>query len=247
MYKCKLQIEAKDRKLSNEDGINLKDLNDLLSKLVKCLGNKATLITLVDIENSSYTPTLETSGEDVVDRFNEIHEAVSDTDFKHLPKDEKDYASALNRVLFERGLYITASNTRDEKSIKLKGIGKKNTKNYYFNINTITGQIQALYGKVELNPHVFVRTGNGFEYSIYVTPEQELKLSPFYKNTNIRFRIRSRIDVNTGDNLQANLIDFTPLSDKSFYSTIQDVKNEYGDIFKNIEDSAKLLQNLRND
>ncbi|QEM07445.1 hypothetical protein DIU31_029555 [Mucilaginibacter rubeus] len=245
MYRCKLQIEGNNRKLSNEDGINIKDLTELLSKLIRCLGDKAATFTLIDIENSSYSPTLDTDDEVGVDKFNEIHEAVGDNNFKRLPKYEKDYAIALNKLLFEKGLHITVSNTRDERKIKLSSLTKKEDKNYYYSITSITGQVQALYGKVEANPHVFVRTSNGFEYSIYVTREQELQLSKFYKNANIRFRIRSRIEIANGEATQSNLLDFTLLNDK-FYNTVQNVKKEYGDIFDHIEDSAQLLQNLRN-
>lgn len=246
MYKCKLQIEATDRKLSNEDGINLKDLSELLSKLIKCLGNKASLFTLVDIENSSYTPTFETDVEAAVDEFNLIHESVNDINPQQLPKDQREYASALKRILFERGLYITASNSKDERSVRLIELSKHKKKGYYVSITSITGKLKAMYGIVEYNPHVFVITPNGYEHRIYVTPKQELELSHYYKNINLKFRIRNKIDLLSGDTIQSNLIDFEPLSDNNLYSTIQNVKSEYGDIFKNIEDSAALLQDLRN-
>jgi hypothetical protein len=246
MYTYKLKIEGNQRKLSNEDGLNLKDLTNLLSKLIKCLGSNAYLFTLSDIENSSYTPTLKTPVEEGIDLLDEIHEAVAKNEIENLSTDYKNYALELNKVLFERGLHITLINSRDEKIIKLSGLTKDSTKGYYYNLTSVTGKVISLYGKVELNPHILVRTGNGFEYSIYVNQDQEIKLGGFYKNTTIRFRIRSKIDGVTGKAIQSNLIDFTPLNSSNFYSAIQNIKSEYGDIFKNIEDSAKLLQNLRN-
>jgi hypothetical protein len=50
----------------------------------------------------------------------------------------------------------------------------------------------------------------------------------------------------SGDTIQSNLLDFEPLSDNNLYTTIENIKKEHGDIFKDVEDSAALLQNLRN-
>lgn len=245
MFTCKLQIEGLYRKLSLEDGLNLKDLTELLSKLSRCLGKSASKFTLTTIENTSYSPVIETDDSEVVDGFNEIHKLISNTEIERLPKEHQDYAIALNKILFKNNLYITTHNSKDESSVKLTSLTKLDSKQYYYIITTIHGKLISLYGKNEKSPYIALKTRTGIDYTIHVTPNQEKEVSSFYKGLSLHLRVRLKKDVKNGNILHADLIDYTIPENISFFQIIENVKREYGDIFKNVSDSAKHLQEIR--
>ncbi len=246
MFTCKLQIEGLYRKLSLEDGLNFKDLTELFQKLSKCLGKEANKFTLTHIENTSYSPLLETDDLEVVNSFNVIHEYISATEVERLSKEQQDYARALNKILFANNLYLTTHNSNDETSFKLTGLTKLDSKQYYFSITTLYGKVVSLYGKNEDRPSIAIITSSGQDYYINVTPEQEKEVSHFYKGLNLRLRVRLKKDIKDGNVLQCNLIDYTIPNDLTFLQSIENVRLEYGDIFKNISDSAKHLNDIRN-
>ncbi len=246
MYKCKLQIEGLYRKLSLEDGINLKDLAELLTKLSKCLGKNSNKFILTDIENTSYSPIIDTDDLEVVEDFNKVHQIISETELERLPKDFQDYAKSLNKILFANNLYITTHNSINERSIKLTALTKLDAKQFYFSITTLNGKIVSLYGRNEDKPAIAVKLASTEDVIINVTADQEKEISNFYKGLNLRLRVRLKKDIKNGNIIGAALIDYTIPNELSFLESIERVKLEYGDIFKNVLDSAKHLNEIRN-
>ncbi|MGZ3767544.1 MAG: hypothetical protein ACXVA2_22970 [Mucilaginibacter sp.] len=228
------------------DGLNLKDLASVLEKLSKCLGKDANKFTLTEIENTSYSPVLETDDTEVVSNFNEIHKAISNTELERLPKDYQDYANTLNKILFVNGLYLTTHNSIDESSTKLTSLTKLESNQFYYSITTLSGKLISLYGKNEAKPSIAIRISNGEEFTIHVTPSQEKEVSEFYKGLNLRLRVRLKKDIKNGNVITASLIDYTIPTDLTFLQSIERVQLQYGEIFQNINDSAKHLNEIRN-
>jgi hypothetical protein len=244
MFECRLKIDGLHRKLSLEDGLNIKDLSEILTNLSKCLSEKSAKFILTKIVESSYMPVIETYDTESIDIFNEIHENISSGNFKELPSSYQEYAKSLNNILFKNGLYIEVSNSNNEVNTKLTAveIDKEIT---YSSITTLTGRIVSLIGKNEKDPHIAFKTLRGVDYNILVSPEQEKSLKNFYKESQLRLRVKIKIDATTSAVSKTNLIDFEALGDIDFLDAIDIVKNDFGDIFININDSAQLLRNLR--
>jgi len=76
MFKCRLKIEGRYRKLSLKDGLNLGDVGDLFSKLAKCLESKGAKFTLIGVDDTSYTPVIETENAEDIVIYKELHNDI---------------------------------------------------------------------------------------------------------------------------------------------------------------------------
>lgn len=246
MFKCRLKIESRYKKLSLEDGLSLKEVGEIFSKLAKCLEDKDNIkFTLVGVDNTSYTPVIETDELKGVEIFKKIHLDISKKSFDELTNEEQDYASSLNTLLFEKGIYLKAINDNDKEEIEISSISKPGIRNYS-SITTITGTIVSIVGKNEKNPYITVTTSFGKDYKIFIKKEQEKELSHFYKEAVLRLRIKQKIDSWTNKELDSILFDFEKPDSRNFFDSVIKTKEEYGDIFLHIKDSATLIRELRN-
>lgn len=247
MFRCKLKIDGHERKLSLENGLSFGELGELLSKLSKCIETDGIKFTLIGIENSSYTPYADTEEIEGVEKFNEVHRHILNKDYEQLNENEQSYADYLNTTLFERGIYIQTSNDKNDEKVEVNSIKKKKiSKKNYSLITTITGKIVSIVGKSEDNPYITAQTSQLADYKIYIKPEDERKLFKFYKEFNIRFRIKLKKDLSSDKFIECNLIDYTIPKHKNFKDALEKTQLEYGDIFANIQDSAKAIRDLRN-
>ena len=246
MFKCKLKIDGRLKKLSKKNGLHLKEIGEIFSKLAKCLENDNIKFTLTDIQDSSYTPVIETESEEGVEKFKAIHQRILTQPVEDLDFDEQEYAKTINKLLFERGIYIQAENDKDDKVIEVQSI-RKGTGRYFSSITTITGKIVSIVGKNEKNPYITLETSQKKDYKVFISSEQENKLSTFYKNGIVRLRVKIKVDSWEHKEINASLFDFEIPEKRSFLDAIKETQKEFGDVFKHISDSAKLLRELRNE
>lgn len=244
MFKCRLKIEGRYKKLSLKDGLKLGEVGDLFSKLAKCLESKGAKFTLIGVDDTSYTPVIETERAEDIVIYKELHNDIQKKPYSELTNDEQEYASCLNSVLFANNLYIKATNDKDTEEIEISSITKSGARNYN-SITTITGTIVSIVGKNEKNPYITVVTSLGKDYKIFIKGEQEKELSHFYKEAVLRLRIKQKIDSWTNKELDAVLFDFEVPKARNFLESVKQTKQEFGDIFIHIKDSAKLIRDLR--
>lgn len=248
MYNCRLKIESRYKKITLEEGLSLQELGEILVKLSKCLEVKNVKFIITGIEHKSYTPIVSTEKEEDAKKFNLIHSDIFSLPFDELSFDEKNYASALNKILFERGLFLTVNNQIDEADIVLKDINKSKSKNYN-TVTTINAKIVIVNGRDEARPYITIKASNNTIYKLSVNPEQEKSLSGYYKDSTIRFRVRLKSNASfpvESTEVSGKLLDFSIPSKKVFTESLIEVKNKYQSLFSNIADSAKLLNELRN-
>ncbi len=240
MFRCKLKIDGQHKKLSLKDGLSIKELGEILSKLAKCLEKDGVKFILVDVEESSYTPCIETVDQEGEQRFNELHSLIRQGSYDDLSNEQREYADTLKRVLFDKGITLSAIDSKNEE-IPIKSITKKSFK--FTSITTVTGRIVSLSGANEKAPNFTLKTARE-TYKINISVEQEKSLKKFYKEGKIRARIKLPIK-STNENSFARLIDYEILGNARFIDSIKATTEKFGDIFKNIQDSAKLLKELR--
>lgn len=239
-------MEGRFTKLSIENGISISDLGTILVKLGKCLEYNDVKFTLVGVENTSYTPLVDTEDEAGVEAFKSIHSEIGNNDFNDLPKEYQEYADALNDILFENGIYLEATNTKDNIVIPLSSIAHQATIHTYFSITSIYGTIVSLIGKNEKSPYITIKTTHGIDFKIFVKSDQEKKLKQFYKEDTIRFRVRQKISTKDNKPIEGTLLDYLVPERISFSDALQKAKSEFGDVFSHIDDSAELIRQLRN-
>jgi hypothetical protein len=244
MFKCRLEIDGRYTKLSLEKGIYLKELTELLGKLAKCLETDDIKFILTGIEGNSYDPIIETPTIEGVDKFYDIHNTIQQQDYEDLPEEYQGYADALTKILFENGIYIKATSDVNDRKIEIDTIKNTVTHHSYTVVTTLTGKIVALVGKNEKNPYITVEDFRGKTFKVFIKSEQERELSKFYKDFNIRFRVRIKNDA-SDEFISATLFDFTVPKYKTFDEAVNAVKAAYGDIFSNIADSAKAIREIR--
>lgn len=244
MFKCRLKIEGRYRKLSLKDGLKLGEVGELFSRLAKCLESKGAKFTLIGVDDTSYTPVIETENVDDITIYKELHSDIQKKSFDELTSDEQEYASYLNTILFEKDIYIKATNDKDTEEIEINSITKPSFRNYN-SITTITGKIVSIVGKNEDKPYITVITSLGKDYKISLNTDQEKELSHYYKDAVLRFRIKQKIDSWTNKELYAVLFDFEKTEPRTFLESILKTKEEFGDVFIHIKDSASLIRDLR--
>lgn len=247
MFKCKIELEGSLKKLSLEDGLHLKEFGELISKLAKCIENDNIKFTVTGIEGNSYDAIVETDTIEGVEKFYEVHEKIKDEEYEELPDEYQEYANCLQRICFRNNIILKASSNALERTpVEIRYLKNANTDFDYSVITSITGKVVSLVGKNENNPYVTVETHRAEPLKIFVKGEQERTLSKFYKDYFIRFRIKTKRD-SQGEFKSAVLIDFTVPKYTNLKTALEDVKQEFGDVFANIKDSAKLIRELRND
>lgn len=245
MFKCKLQIDGVNRKLSLDDGISFKELAELFFKLSKCLAEDSNNLTLTLIENSSYSPVWTAETQASADKFQFVHRVLSNNNIYELSPALKEYGEYLNKTLLEKGIYIRATIDSSDEIIEIKSIDTSKLIKTYYSITSIFGQIVIINGKDDSKPFVSIKDVRDKVYKIYLNAEQEETLKDIYKKGNVRFRVRLRKVVDSQE-LEGKLIDFHIPEFSSLFDAIEDTQKSFGDIFYQIKDSAKILSELRN-
>jgi len=247
MYQCKLKINGNDRGLTLTDGLSMKDLSGLLTKLSNCLKNKGANFYLTGIEDNCQMPVLDTLNEEDVNDFNLLHDKIENFPFERLSKEDKQYGNMLNKVLFQHNMHMTTINTKDETSFKLTALNKSKTKKFYYSIKTVTGNILSIYGKNLKYPSIAFRSHDGSDYTIYITQEQEKSISQFYKEKTVKIKAKFRIDIASKRHIYGDMVSLVAKNSLDFFGQLDEIKASEIKFFENINDPAEYIKQLRNE
>lgn len=242
MYKFSLQIDDKKHSLTAEDGISIDLLSELLKTLYSAIddGEKAKC-TLYNVRGNCYAIDFSSQSESQKNNFIRIHKDLIDVPYSDLPDNEKKYATTL-QLIFKRGYFINAA-VEGQKFAHLTEIRKEEYPESYIIQKTVYGIISE-QGGPKLNSNQKHIRIDGYDKSIKINNNDDLRLKQYYRTTKLAIKIRVKVSIDTGNEYSAELINFREIAKGNFIDKLNEEEYIPLHIFNEINDMDSLIKKI---
>lgn len=227
-FELTFRFDNQDESMTRFDGLPVQELADFLSALNKAVSNKNHLV-LSEIKGNCYAPVISTPNKTEFEELKTLHTEIEKGNYESLKKNEKAYFNHISKLLNKGyGLSIYDKDKNFYKNIETLSVKKHYP--YFYHTNEIIGILTQIGSRNLASKNTIYVDSYATEIKINKMQEQQLK--EYFKVGKIAFYITEKINKESGKVEFAELDSFEIIAEeKSFYQSIESVRNKYGDYF----------------
>ncbi|GAB3937614.1 hypothetical protein [Larkinella terrae] len=230
MYKFSLKIDDPVGTLSEENGISIYRLSQLLRNLNAALRlQRDSNCTLSAIQGNCYQVDVSTSNRVHHDEFIELMGRAEKRE--KVPAYQK---KLLNNLLFyvRKGYFIEAYDT-DNDRVAVVTKDRKPVRGNYYITDSVTGEITRIGNRQFNYPSSIVISQHEEEipFTVPISDQQDQELRDYYKNGTLQFEVRFKIDKYTKKRIPIELVAFKVKSSKTLLELVNDFNAKHPDLF----------------
>ena len=229
-YDFTISFDDSDHSLTAKNGLPIEEVAELLSSLSKAIAiDKDDKIVLSEIRGNCYALNLTTENEVVYNSLKVVHKQIKESRYLGMNANQRKYARTLQKVT-DGKYYIKVYDKSKGFDLHIEEVALPEPSRYFYEIGTIEGVLTKIgSGKVSEGASIHL---HGISYNIQVDGDQELELINYYKGQKLRLTIQRKIETDTKNIKEAQLIDFDTLNDKSFsekFKSIDKIRDALAD------------------
>jgi len=227
-FELTFRFNNQDGNMSRFKGLSIQELADFLNALNKAITSKNQLV-VSEIKGNCYAPVVSTPIKTECEELKVLHSEIEKGNYNSLNKNEKIYFNYLGELL-KKGYGLSVYDQKKDFYKSIENISIKKHYPHYYSTNEITGVLTQIGSRNLASKNIIFVDSYPTEIKINKTQENQLK--EYFKSKKIAFYITEKINKESNKVESAELDSFEVIeSEKSFYDSIESVRNKFGDYF----------------